>query len=58
MFVIVTCQSELESKKKQQDKNFWGDAFKSIKEIEDSKYDKIFVDLNDDQYCIDLAKKT
>ena len=30
---------------------------KSIKEIEDSKYDKIFVDLNDDQYCIDLAKK-
>ena len=21
------------------------------------KYDKIFVDLNDDQYCIDLAKK-
>ena len=27
------------------------------KEIEDSKYDKIFVDLNDDQYCIDLAKK-
>ena len=25
--------------------------------IEDSKYDKIFVDLNDDQYCIDLAKK-
>ncbi len=32
-------------------------AFKSIKEIEDSKYDKIFVDLNDDQYCIDLAKK-
>ena len=38
-------------------KTFWGDAFKSIKEIEDSKYDKIFVDLNDDQYCIDLAKK-
>ena len=33
-----------------------GDASKSIKEIEDSKYDKIFVDLNDDQYCIDLAK--
>ena len=36
---------------------FWGDAFESIKSIEDSKYDKIFVDLNDDQYCIDLAKK-
>jgi len=44
-------------KKSNKIKTFWGDAFKSIKEIEDSKYDKIFVDLNDDQYCIDLAKK-
>ena len=44
-------------KKSNKVKTFWGDAFKSIKEIEDSKYDKIFVDLNDDQYCIDLAKK-
>ena len=35
----------------------WGDAFESIKFIEDSKYDKIFVDLNDDQHCIDLAIK-
>ena len=35
----------------------WGDAFESLKSIEDSKYDKIFVDLNDDQYCIDLASK-
>ena len=35
----------------------WGDAFESIKNVEDNKYDKIFVDLNDDQYCIDLAKK-
>ena len=35
----------------------WGDAFESINSIEDSKYDKIFVDLNDDQYCIDLAAK-
>jgi spermidine synthase len=35
----------------------WGDAFENIKSIEDSKYDKIFVDLNDDQYCIDLAAK-
>ena len=34
-----------------------GDAFESIKAVEDSKYDKIFVDLNDDQYCIDLARK-
>ena len=38
-------------------KCFWGDAFESIKSVEDSKYDKIFVDLNDDQYCIDLAAK-
>ena len=38
-------------------KCIWGDAFTSIKSIEDSKYDKIFVDLNDDQYCIDLASK-
>ena len=38
-------------------KCFWGDAFESIKSAEDDKYDKIFVDLNDDQYCIDLAAK-
>jgi len=38
-------------------KSIWGDAFNSIKSINDSKYDKIFVDLNDDQYCIDLAAK-
>ena len=38
-------------------KCIWGDAFESIKKIEDNKYDKIFVDLNDDQYCIDLAAK-
>ena len=31
--------------------------FESIKSVEDDKYDKIFVDLNDDQYCIDLARK-
>ena len=36
---------------------YWGDAFKSIKTVEISKYDQIFVDLNDDQYCIDLAKR-
>ena len=35
----------------------WGDAFESIKSVEDNKYDKIYVDLNDDQYCIDLAAK-
>ena len=35
----------------------WGDAFESIKKVEDNKYDKVFVDLNDDQYCVDLAAK-
>ena len=38
-------------------KCIWGDAFESIKSVEDDKYDKIFVDLNDDQFCIDLAAK-
>ena len=38
-------------------KCIWGDAFESIKKVEDNKYDKIFVDLNDDQYCIDLAAR-
>mgnify|MGYP001264291873 CR=1 FL=1 len=35
----------------------WGDAFESIKTVNDNTYDQIFVDLNDDQYCIDLAAK-
>ena len=35
----------------------WGDACESIKKVDDNKYDKIFVDWNDDQYCIDLAAK-
>ena len=38
-------------------KCIWGDAFESIKKVEEDKYDKIFVDLNDDQFCIDLAAK-
>ena len=33
----------------------WGDAFESIKSVKDNTYDQIFVDLNDDQFCIDLA---
>ena len=28
-----------------------------IKKVKEAKYDKIFVDLNDDQFCIDLASK-
>ena len=33
----------------------WGDAFKNIVSCEDEKYDHLFIDLNDDQFCIDLA---
>ena len=43
--------------KKNSVKCIWGDAFESIKSLEDNRYDKIFVDLNDDQYCINLASK-
>ena len=35
----------------------WGDAFESIKSVMMITYDHIFVDLNDDQFCIDLAAK-
>ena len=60
--IVETCFKHLPKvcskvKKSNKVKTFWGDAFESIKSIEDSKYDKIFVDLNDDQYCIDLARK-
>ena len=60
--IVDTCFKHLPKvcskvKKSNKVKTFWGDAFESIKSIEDSKYDKIFVDLNDDQYCIDLARK-
>ena len=33
----------------------WGDAFKNIVLCENEKYDHLFIDLNDDQFCIDLA---
>ena len=62
--VVKVCQKHLpkicgEAKANNNVKCYWGDAFESIKKVKDSKYDKIFVDLNDDQYCIDLAcKKT
>jgi len=35
----------------------WGDAFKNITLCDDEKYDHLFIDLNDDQFCIDLASK-
>ena len=60
--VVKVCEKHLakvgdRATKKNSVKCFWGDAFESIKNIENDKYDKIFVDLNDDQYCIDLAAK-
>ena len=60
--VVDVCNKHLESiGNKSTEKNsvkcIWGDAFESIKAVEDDRYDKIFVDLNDDQFCIDLAAK-
>ena len=60
--VVKVCQKHLpkicgEVKANNNVKTYWGDAFESIKKIKDSKYDKVFVDLNDDQFCIDLAAK-
>ena len=60
--VVEVCNKHLgDIGKKATEKNsvkcVWGDAFESIKSVEDNKYDKIYVDLNDDQYCIDLAAK-
>ena len=60
--VVDVCDKHLskigeKASEKNSVKCVWGDAFESIKKIEDNKYDKIFVDLNDDQYCIDLAAK-
>jgi len=60
--VVKVCEKHLsqigeKATSKNSVKCVWGDAFESIKKVEDNKYDKIFVDLNDDQYCIDLAAK-
>ena len=60
--VVSVCEKHISKiGKKATNKNsvkcIWGDAFESIKKVEENRYDKIFVDLNDDQYCIDLAAK-
>ena len=60
--VVEVCNKHLskvgnKATKKNSVKCIWGDAFESIKSVENNRYDKIFVDLNDDQYCIDLAAK-
>jgi len=60
--VVEVCKKHLgkignKATEKNSVKCIWGDAFESIKKVEDDRYDQIFVDLNDDQYCIDLAAK-
>jgi len=60
--VVEVCNKHLgkignKATEKNSVKCIWGDAFESVKKVEDDKYDKIFVDLNDDQFCIDLAAK-
>ena len=52
--VVDVCNKHLgdignKSTEKNSVKCVWGDAFESIKSIEDDTYDHIFVDLNDDQ---------
>ena len=60
--VVEVCRKHLgkignKATEKNSVKCIWGDAFVSIKNVKDDHYDQIFVDLNDDQYCIDLAAK-
>ena len=60
--VVEVCRKHLckignKATEKNSVKCIWGDAFESIKNVEDDCYDQVFVDLNDDQYCIDLAAK-
>ena len=55
--ILSIIKFPLKATKKNSVKCIWGDAFENIKSVENNRYDKIFVDLNDDQYCIDLAAK-
>ena len=60
--VVEVCDKHLskigeKASEKNSVKCVWGDAFESIKPINDDTYDQIYVDLNDDQFCIDLASK-
>ncbi len=60
--VVKVCQKHLSKvcgdvKANNKVKTYWGDAFESIKKVKEAKYDKIFVDLNDDDFCINLASK-
>ena len=60
--VVEACQKYLPEVFKNINKSnnvncIWGDAFKNIINCEDQKYDHLFIDLNDDPYCINLAEK-
>ena len=60
--VVEVCKKHLgkignKATEKNSVKCIWGDAFENIKSVGDDRYDQIFIDLNDDQYCIDLAAK-
>ena len=60
--VVDVCDKHLskigeKASEKNSVKCVWGDAFKSIKSVKDDTYDQIYVDLNDDQFCINLAAK-
>ena len=60
--VVEVCDKHLskigeKASEKNSVKCVWGDAFESIKSVKDDTYDQIYVDLNDDQFCIDLAAK-
>jgi len=60
--VVEACQKYLPEVFKNINKSnnvntIWGDAFHNILSSEDEKYDHLFIDLNDDPYCINLAEK-
>ncbi len=59
--VVAACKTHLPNVFQDVDENeqvncLWGDAFQNIKSVPDNSYDKIFVDLNNDDYCINLAQ--
>lgn len=59
--VVAACKTYLPKVFQDVDENShvnccWGDAFQSIKQVPDQSYDKIFVDLNNDDHCINLAQ--
>ena len=60
--VVEACQKYLPEVFKNINKSnnvncIWGDAFQNIVSCENEKYDHLFIDLNDDPYCINLAEK-